>query len=76
MRTGCNTHSPTLYVNTADDSLYRTCALPHLISTAAHSHTPLTIFINLHAYMYTAAQHMTCNLHVGSLHIHMGAVCM
>ena len=76
MRTGCNTHSPTLYVNTAEDSLHRTCALPHLISTAAHSHTPLTIFIDLHAYMYTAAQHTTCNLHVGSLHIHMGAVCM
>ena len=36
----------------AEDSLYRTCAPHHLISTAAHSHTPLTVFIDLHVYMY------------------------
>ena len=38
----------------AEDSLYRTCAPHHLISTAAHSHTPLTVFIDLHVYMYAA----------------------
>ena len=54
----------------AEDSLYRTCAPHHLISTAAHSHTPLTIFIDLHAYMYAECTTHACRLR---LHILLGA---